>query len=294
MATMAEFYSRNLSSEAKKGIAEKAKRGGTIGYAPTGYLNTTTQLTDEAGVSREVKTVIPDPTRAEHLSWAFEEYAGGSTSISDLTLQLAAHGLTTRDSRAVGRPLSRAAIHRMLSNPYYNGKIVHRGAIYPVNHSLLVDETTFQTVQERLAGRKIAGDRAWSRDHYLKGTIVCARCSSRMGYSLNRGKMGEHYAYFFCLGIAKKHIDCDMPYLPAERIEQRVEELWVRETLSEREANGIKGQADSQLDAYLAEALTLEDFQAKQSELVARLATAKDRLGALPPTSTKSRYGWIL
>lgn len=68
MATMAEFYSRNLSSEAKKGIAEKAKRGGTIGYAPTGYINSTTRVVGDDGVSREIKTVIPDPVRAPHIS----------------------------------------------------------------------------------------------------------------------------------------------------------------------------------------------------------------------------------
>jgi DNA invertase Pin-like site-specific DNA recombinase len=56
MATIAEFYSRNLSTEAKKGMAEKAKRGGTIGYAPIGYQNTTTRVE-----GREVKTVAFDP-----------------------------------------------------------------------------------------------------------------------------------------------------------------------------------------------------------------------------------------
>jgi len=39
MATIAEFYSKNLSHEAKKALHEKAKRGGTPGYAPMGYLN---------------------------------------------------------------------------------------------------------------------------------------------------------------------------------------------------------------------------------------------------------------
>lgn len=56
MATIAEFYSRNLSSEAKKGMAEKARRGGTVGYAPIGYLNTTTRVD-----GHEAKTVGFDP-----------------------------------------------------------------------------------------------------------------------------------------------------------------------------------------------------------------------------------------
>src|SRR5579859_5298253 len=38
MATIAEFYSANLATEAKKGMTQKAKVGGTPGQAPIGYL----------------------------------------------------------------------------------------------------------------------------------------------------------------------------------------------------------------------------------------------------------------
>ncbi len=39
MATIAEFYSANLGTEALKGMTQKAKMGGTPGRAPIGYLN---------------------------------------------------------------------------------------------------------------------------------------------------------------------------------------------------------------------------------------------------------------
>ena len=322
MASMAEFYSRNLSTEAKKGIAEKAKRGGTIGYAPTGYINTTTRVVGDDGISREAKTVIPDPARAPHITWAFEEYDRGETSLSALTISLAARGLTTRDSRAIGKPLSRASVHRMLTNPYYAGKVVHRGVIHDGVHEPLVDEATFARVQDRLADRKVAGDRSWRRDHYLKGSLVCARCGSRLGYSLNKGRGGE-YAYFFCLGRAKRRIIpenntkngytgtpgtiCDLPYVQENVIEQAVKELWQRETLSAVKAEDIHATASAELrthqahqsrelkaaessvkrlsatkqrllDAYLAEAVSLEDFQTRQADLAAQLVAAEQRL----------------
>lgn len=330
MATMAEFYSRNLSTEAKKGIAEKARRGGTIGYAPTGYINTTTRVVGDDGVSREAKTVIPDPARAPHIAWAFEEYDRGETSLSALTISLAARGLTTRDSRAIGKSLSRASVHRMLTNPYYSGKIVHRGVIYDGVHEPLVDEATFTRVQDRLADRKVAGDRSWRRDHYLKGSLICGRCGSRLGYSHNNGRGGE-YAYFFCLGRAKKRIIpesiknpgpgiepytgtpgtiCDLPYVQADDIEKSVIRHWYTRTMSSVEAAAVHddavreldGKRHSQsrdlkaaekavqrltatkqrlLDAYLAEAVSLPDFQAKQAELGAQLVAAQDRLSNL-------------
>ncbi len=37
MSSIAEFYSRNLATEAKKGMLQKAKNGGTPGWAPFGY-----------------------------------------------------------------------------------------------------------------------------------------------------------------------------------------------------------------------------------------------------------------
>ncbi|MYV97578.1 recombinase family protein [Streptomyces sp. SID3343] len=39
MAGIAEFYSANLASEAKKGMRQKVKSGGTPGHAPLGYRN---------------------------------------------------------------------------------------------------------------------------------------------------------------------------------------------------------------------------------------------------------------
>ena len=44
MASIAEFYSANLSNEVKKGMDEKVRSGGCIGRAPLGYRNTTTHI----------------------------------------------------------------------------------------------------------------------------------------------------------------------------------------------------------------------------------------------------------
>lgn len=38
VASFAEFHSRNLSTEAKKGLEEKVRRGGTPGVAPVTAL----------------------------------------------------------------------------------------------------------------------------------------------------------------------------------------------------------------------------------------------------------------
>ncbi len=57
MATIAEFYSANLANEARKGMRQKAKSGGTPGMAPFGYLN----VRERTPEGRDVKTVAVDP-----------------------------------------------------------------------------------------------------------------------------------------------------------------------------------------------------------------------------------------
>jgi site-specific DNA recombinase len=56
MASISEFYSRNLASEVIKGTTQKAKNGGTPTRAPTGYLNV---RRIENG--REIRTIEVDP-----------------------------------------------------------------------------------------------------------------------------------------------------------------------------------------------------------------------------------------
>ena len=63
MASISEFYSRNLATEVIKGTTQKAKNGGTPGRALTGYLNV---RRIEKG--REVRTIEVDPERGPLMS----------------------------------------------------------------------------------------------------------------------------------------------------------------------------------------------------------------------------------
>lgn len=123
MATIAEFYSSNLAAEARKGMEQKAKVGGTPYRAPTGYLNII-----ESADGRQIRTIGLDPDRADHVRWAFETFATGDWTISQLTEALKERGLTSRgDKRTPPRPLVRSKVHKMLRNPYYVGIVTYNG-----------------------------------------------------------------------------------------------------------------------------------------------------------------------
>jgi hypothetical protein len=88
LAGIAEFYSTNNGAEALKGMTQKARVGGTPGMAPIGYLNVR-EIVD----GREIRTVAVDPDRAPLIQWAFQAYATGEYTVSQLAEEMARRGL---------------------------------------------------------------------------------------------------------------------------------------------------------------------------------------------------------
>jgi site-specific DNA recombinase len=85
-----------------------------------------------------------------------------------------------------------------------------------------VPESLFERVQEVLAAHDRAGERNRVHPHYLKGSVFCATCGSRLCVMQAKGQ----YHYFFCLGRHQRRTDCQLPYLPAEAIEKAVEDYY--------------------------------------------------------------------
>lgn len=194
MASIAEFYSHNLATEVMKGMRQKAIQGGTPGRAPLGYLNQC--LHDRGG--REVRTVILDPDRGPHITWAFKAYATGEWSISELTAELNRRGLTTRPGpNTTAHALNLPNVHRLLRNPYYQGIVTLNGVEHPGSHEVLVDPVTWAAVQNILVSRR-NGERSRKHDHYLKGTVYCIECGRRLILQHTRGKNGTVDEYFIC------------------------------------------------------------------------------------------------
>jgi site-specific DNA recombinase len=305
MASIAEFYSKNLAAEVKKGQKEKVLRGGTPGYVPLGYLNTVARID-----GREVRGVAVDPERAPLIQWAYETYAAGQHSITDLLAEITSMGMTNRPTTSrPGKPLVRAQLHRMLTSRYYLGKVNWSGIEYEGSQEPLIDINTFTKVQAVLSDRRIAGDRSWRHDHYLKGTLRCGLCQSIVGLTNSTGKSGEVYSYFYCIGRNKKRAQCDLPFLPIDLIEQKVAEHWktvhfpsdfeqrvgsiVTEIIEENAADGVQilkvqkirlqklDRARQKLiDAYLAEAISTTELKKRQDLLAAEQNDA-ERLVAM-------------
>ena len=233
MATLAEYESRNNGAEAIKGMTKKAEVGGTPGRAPLGYSNVVKMVE-----GRAVKVVDIDPERAPLVQWAFTEYATGQWTLNTLTEALAANGLRAiPQGNRSPRPVYRSIVGKMLSNRYYLGIVTFRGIEYSGRHEPLVSQELFDRVQEvlRLHGR--SGERSRKHPHYLKGTVYCHSCGSRLCLTLARGK----YLYFFCAGRHTKLTNCLQRYVQTEEIEVAVGDFYATDVrLDEEDCRSIR------------------------------------------------------
>jgi len=241
MAGIAEFYSRNLATEALKGMTQKAKTGGTPGKAPLGYLNIGRRID-----GREVRIVAVDPDNARHIQWAFEAYASGEYSIRTLAEELAARGVRSDRGSREGSPLANSYVHRLLTNRYYLGYVTFQGIEYQGRHQPIIAKSLFDRVQEVLAAHDRAGERQRVHAHYLKGSIFCGQCGSRLAFTLAKGI----YPYFFCFGRQKRRTICRQPNLQVEAVEVAVERYYrtvrIPAGLNEIIQNGLRAELDNQ------------------------------------------------
>lgn len=305
MSSIAEFYSRNLATEVVKGMSQKAKSGGTPNRAPLGYRNVRELSVD----GREVRTVQVDSERGPLISWAFKTYASGQWSLKQMTEELESRGLTTvRTPKLPARAVRPNVLHGILTNPYYKGDVLYAGVTYQGRHTPLVDARTWQQVQDVLASRKV-GEKQRDHRHYLKSSVFCGDCDSRLIVTNARNRQGVVYPYFVCLGRHQKRTDCTRKALLISAVERMVEDHWktVQLTPSLREAverevlaelGSYSKQAEAEhaqlattrtkllherrrlLDAVYAGAVPLDMIREEQARITGQLTVIEEKLNA--------------
>ena len=249
MSSIAEFYSKNLATEVTKGLTQKFETGGTPMRAPIGYLNV--RKRDEQG--REYRTVEIDPERAPLIRWVFEQYATGDRTVVDLLAEVTARGLTTVPTpKRPSGPMARSGFFKILRNPYYIGIVRYKGAEQPGTHEPLIDIDTWQHVQRLLDSRKIASERRRSHDHYLKGTLYCGSCGSRMQLDYPANKQGVRYGYYVCSGRASKRKNCTRRAVPIGVAEQLVADCYQDIAITEADYTALAAQVEAAFDERLA------------------------------------------
>ena len=172
---LAENYTNCISDNVKRSFEKKLKEGTILAAAPVGYINT---------IKNGVKTVLPDPDRADKVRAMFKCYASGSLSIRDMAEYAKSIGLVYK----TGKPLSRSQIHLMLHNPFYYGEMKVKGKLYPHIYEPLISKQLFNRCN-KVASKPHGETQSKARKSFLlSGMVRCAKCGHLYSPYLAKGK----------------------------------------------------------------------------------------------------------
>ena len=95
-----------------------------------------------------------------------------------------------------GKPLARGALYLMLQNHLYRGEISHKGAVYPGEHSAIIDEALWDAVQKQLMDHRAnSADRAKGTMPSLLAGLLYDETGNRLVPS-HAVKSGKRYSYY--------------------------------------------------------------------------------------------------
>ncbi len=159
LLSFAQFEREVTAERIRDKIAASKRKGMWMGGAvPLGY-----DVNDKA--------LVVNPVEAEAIRTIFAEYLAAG-SVRELSNKLDALGIVSKrrtnryGSTTGGTSFSRGALYNILRNPIYIGKTRHKDELYDGLHEALIDDATWQQVQELLAnhgGKKIATSRRSAR-----------------------------------------------------------------------------------------------------------------------------------
>lgn len=260
LAAVAQFDNDIRAEKTSLGMKEALRRGRWTFPAPLGYRNV--RRIDGS------KTIEPDPERAPLLRRAFELYASGLHSQSEILAQVSASGLRTRR----GRPVGAESLNRMLRDPLYAGRIrvdswgiEAKGTFDPI-----VDEHTFHRVQALLHRSALIG-KHHHRNHPefpLRRFVRCGACGSPLTASRSRSKTGRYYRYYRCP-------KCDRVNVRKETLEERFLQLLDRLKPQPRYLEALR---ESVLNVWKEQQRHLEEAKPVLQRKLAHLQEQKRRL----------------
>ena len=212
--------------------------------------------------------------------------------------------------RTPAKPLTTSHLHRLLQHPFYKGVVRYRGVEYQGSHTALVSEQTWTRVQDALKSKGHSGEKQREHHHYLKGSVYCARCGSRLIITITTNRHNKEYRYFVCLGRHQRRTPCDQKAVFISAVETAVEDHYreiepsitlvnrLKETIREelgslqqfaehekqiqhRRTSVLRSEQAKLLQAHYADAIPLDVLEAEQGRIGRDLASAEQRMAAL-------------
>jgi site-specific DNA recombinase len=215
LITFSEFEREILIERIRDKIAGAKRRGKHCGgYPVLGY-----------DTNPETKTLVVNEKEAKLVRHIFDRYCQvGSAREVARELNKEGHKTKTWTTRKgkhnEGGKFKPDLIYRILKNPLYIGKVVHRDKTYPGEQKAIIQEVLWDKAQGLLSGNLVANTgRKNEIATPLKGLLKCGHCNGSLGLTYTQ-KKDRRYIYYICEKDAKRAMpECPIKRVPAGEIE---------------------------------------------------------------------------
>ncbi|MEY2630363.1 MAG: hypothetical protein RLZZ469_1260, partial [Bacteroidota bacterium] len=282
--SQSKYYVDNLSENIKRGHRNKVKEGIWPQMAPLGYVNYQGKI-------------IPNVLNASLIKNIFEAYATGNFTLREVRDKFNELGL----KRRCGTNLAVSNYQQILTNPIYTGLMRYNGEIHEGKHEPLITKKLFDTVQEVMK-RKSKPKGRGLKAYLYRGFFHCAECGC---FITTETQKGHNY-----LRCTKRKNPCTQPYIREEIITSQIQvEIkkvslpldWLNWLIAENakdrqaevqsstlfadelraEISLLDSKIEKLMNAYLENALLLEEYRDVKSKLVNQKQLLKEKLSAV-------------
>ncbi len=281
--SQSKYYVDNLSENIKRGHRNKVKEGIWPQMSPLGYVN-------------KNKRIVPDPEIAPLIKKTFEAYATGSFTLRELRDKFNTLGLKRKN----GKELAVSNYQKLLKNPIYTGLIRYNGEIFEGKHEPIISKKLFDSVQEVMM-RKSKPKSRGLKPYLYRGFFRCGECGCFITIETQKG-----HNYLRC---TKRKNPCSQKYVREEIITSEIQKEikkvsfpddWASWMLNENRKDMLSKAQSSMLftdntkadislldskieklmNAYLENALSLEEYRDMKNKLVNEKQLLKEKLSA--------------
>ena len=282
--SQSKYYVDNLSENIKRGHRNKVKDGIWPQMSPLGYVNV------------KGKGIVPDIETAKLIKKTFEAYSSGSFTLRQLRDKFNELGL----KRKSGKELAVSNYQKLLKNPIYTGLMLYNGEIFEGKHEPIISKKLFDSVQEVMS-RKSKPHSKGLKPYIYRGFFRCGECGC---FITTEQQKGHNY-----LRCTKRKNPCEQKYVREELITSQIQNeikkvslpldwlSWMIEENKKDQSSEIQSSTlfvdsakadisllDSKIEklmnAYLENALSLEEYRDAKSALVNQKQLLKAKLSA--------------
>jgi len=288
----AKYYTDNLRENILRGFRQKLRRGEMPTKAPLGYFN-----------ELRAHTIEPDPKTFNKLRKALVEFASGKYGLVSIQRKMFSLGLVGQRSKT--KP-ALSSIQRILSNPFYYGVFKFKGELYQGTHKPMISKKLFDKIQQAL---KDNGKPRKKREENFKflGFAKCGECGYCITAEQHIKKSGLVFKYYHCTQKSKTQKCSQNRFLREENLARQIKnyiqkvsllDKWKNNFLAKvekwqkqenqssilfaqnlkKELEIVKTKMNRLLDAHLAGALELSEFQEKKNALIEQKADLQQKL----------------